>query len=238
MATLGEMLFEARKRKGVSLTEVSKATRIRMSMLEAMENDDHDMLPDPGYTRGFISSYARYLTTDARPFLDQYARDIGVPKRQPVELVQSDEVVAHRSTLHDIPLKAIVVIAGIIALLALLIWGIISAVTKGQPTVAPVPVSVTSESGATTQSKTMQTLLPFTLEVAVKNEGASSVVITIDGAEAYNGSMTAGDTQTFEVSKTAVLVIDNPSKVTVKQNGTNIPVTKKTMTLTYTKSSK
>ncbi|MBI4301934.1 MAG: helix-turn-helix domain-containing protein [Chloroflexi bacterium] len=61
---LGEILKEARQRQGLSLDEVSEATKIRLSYLEAIEAEDYDRLPAPVYVRGFLRSYALFLGLD------------------------------------------------------------------------------------------------------------------------------------------------------------------------------
>ena len=65
MQTIGERLEEARKRLGMSLREVSEATKIRQDYLQQMENGSFAFsLPDV-YKRGFLKIYARHLKLDA-----------------------------------------------------------------------------------------------------------------------------------------------------------------------------
>lgn len=59
--TLGEKLCRARKRVGVDLIEAELSTKIRAKYLEALENEDFDLLPNDIYTKGFLSTYAEYL---------------------------------------------------------------------------------------------------------------------------------------------------------------------------------
>ncbi len=59
--TLGEKLRRARKRKGVDLIEAELSTKVRAKYLEALENEDFDLLPNDIYTKGFLATYAEYL---------------------------------------------------------------------------------------------------------------------------------------------------------------------------------
>jgi len=59
--TLGEKLRRARKRKGVDLIEAELDTKIRAKYLEALENEDFDLLPNDVYVKGFLTTYAQYL---------------------------------------------------------------------------------------------------------------------------------------------------------------------------------
>lgn len=61
---LGQILRQARLRKGVSLMEAQQATKIRQSFLTALEDDDYSILPPPVYVRGFIKTYSNYLGLD------------------------------------------------------------------------------------------------------------------------------------------------------------------------------
>jgi cytoskeletal protein RodZ len=69
---LGEMLREARERKGVTLTEAQQATKIRYAFLQALENEDFSALPPKVYVRGFIKNYAAFLSLDATSAVQQY----------------------------------------------------------------------------------------------------------------------------------------------------------------------
>src|SRR6478672_8822214 len=63
---LGQLLREARERKGVTLADAQQATKIRLSFLQALEKEDFSVLPPPFYIRGFIKTYAVYLNLDPR----------------------------------------------------------------------------------------------------------------------------------------------------------------------------
>jgi len=63
---LGQLLREARERKGVTLADAQQATKIRLSFLQALEKEDFSVLPPPFYIRGFIKTYAVYLNLEPR----------------------------------------------------------------------------------------------------------------------------------------------------------------------------
>jgi cytoskeleton protein RodZ len=54
---LGNPLRELRERRGMSLDEIAKTTRISKGQLEALEAEDFDDLPAPVFVRGFIRAY-------------------------------------------------------------------------------------------------------------------------------------------------------------------------------------
>ena len=59
--------------RGVSLEEVSAATRISTRFLEAIESDRWESLPGGVFNRGFIRSVARYLGLDEDSMVAEYS---------------------------------------------------------------------------------------------------------------------------------------------------------------------
>jgi cytoskeletal protein RodZ len=57
--TLGSFLKHHRERRGVSVAELSRETRIPTASLEALENDRFDELPGEVFVRGFLKAYAQ-----------------------------------------------------------------------------------------------------------------------------------------------------------------------------------
>lgn len=71
----GEHLKREREMRGVSLNEISAATRISTRFLEAIENDRWNELPGGAFNRGFIRSIARFLGLDEDSLVAEYALD-------------------------------------------------------------------------------------------------------------------------------------------------------------------
>jgi cytoskeleton protein RodZ len=70
--TLGGLLVEARRARGVSLEQAAAATRIRLRNLSALEGDRPSELPAPVYVRGYLRTYAAYLEIDPELPLQAY----------------------------------------------------------------------------------------------------------------------------------------------------------------------
>jgi len=64
MPAFGENLRREREMRGVSLEEISAATKISLRFLDAIERDDFATLPGGIFSRSFVRSYARYLGLD------------------------------------------------------------------------------------------------------------------------------------------------------------------------------
>jgi cytoskeletal protein RodZ len=69
----GEHLKREREMRGVSLEEVSAATRISPRFLEAIEGEKWDELPGGVFNRGFIRAIARFLGLDEDGLVAEYA---------------------------------------------------------------------------------------------------------------------------------------------------------------------
>jgi len=73
--SLGELLRQARIEQGFDLDQVSVETKITITNLTAMEEDDFETLPAEAFTRGFYTLYARMLTLDPEEILQIYSRE-------------------------------------------------------------------------------------------------------------------------------------------------------------------
>lgn len=83
MGNLGEMLKAAREAKGVSLTEAEEETKIRKRYLEALENEEYDVIPGLVYAKGFLRTYAGFLGLNQEEVNAQFRLLNIVEERQP-----------------------------------------------------------------------------------------------------------------------------------------------------------
>lgn len=70
--SFGVSLKRERELRGVSLAEISKATKISVRLLEAIEKDRFDILPEGVFRKSFIKSYAKYLGMNEEQILHEY----------------------------------------------------------------------------------------------------------------------------------------------------------------------
>lgn len=74
---VGQKLEEARKRKGVSLREVSESTKIRGDYLSAIESGNLEINLPEVYLRGFVRLYAKFLGLDQDAMVAELDADLG-----------------------------------------------------------------------------------------------------------------------------------------------------------------
>jgi hypothetical protein len=69
---VGEALAEARDRAGLTVAEVSQRTRIRETIITAIEGDDYSACGGDFYARGDIRSIAKTVGADPEPLICEY----------------------------------------------------------------------------------------------------------------------------------------------------------------------
>jgi cytoskeletal protein RodZ len=88
MGSLGSYLRELRQRRGLSLEELSRTTRVAPRYLEALEGDDLGALPGHVFARGFLRAYCQVLQTPPDEAIALYHRQTGTPLPPPASAGQ------------------------------------------------------------------------------------------------------------------------------------------------------
>jgi cytoskeleton protein RodZ len=78
----GRYLQTHRRAKAMSLEVVAQKTKISMTCLRQIENEDGAGLPAPTFVKGFIRAYAEVVGADAQEALNRYETNIDVHRRQ------------------------------------------------------------------------------------------------------------------------------------------------------------
>lgn len=73
----GAFFKKMRQEKGWSLEKVSDETKILLSILKNLENDEYEDLPPPVYLKGIIKEYANFLKLDKERVLKLYQKSNG-----------------------------------------------------------------------------------------------------------------------------------------------------------------
>jgi cytoskeleton protein RodZ len=72
MGEFGDRLRQEREKRGITLNEISESTKISRRRLEALENEEFDLLPGGVFNRGFVRSYARHIGIDPEQAVAEY----------------------------------------------------------------------------------------------------------------------------------------------------------------------
>jgi transcriptional regulator with XRE-family HTH domain len=94
--SLGARLRQRRETQQISLTTIAEQTKIKLSLLEALERDDVSHWPAGIFRRAFIRAYAHAIGLEpdvvVREFLEQYPDPIEVVAPESVESVNEASV--------------------------------------------------------------------------------------------------------------------------------------------------
>jgi len=72
VVSFGEKLRQERERRGVSLEDISRSTKIGTRLLRAIEEEHFDQLPGGIFNKGFIRAYARFLKLNEDELVEEY----------------------------------------------------------------------------------------------------------------------------------------------------------------------
>ncbi len=242
LASFGEELRREREIRGISLKEISDATKISKRFLEALERNDHRTLPAPVFTRGFVREYARYVGLNADEMVNRYnagsAKDDRIEKPPQIQRYPETpvpDIAPKVPRKRGIPLAfttvdgnaiALVLIAA--ALAAVAWWALRNrrheivqpAVDQStrQPAarvVPPAPEPVAVPAPATGDG---------VLRLRIEATGNSWIALEADGKTVLSAEMARGESREFEASEGFVFrVVGNAAGVRLTLNGTAIP---------------
>ena len=72
MESFGAFIKSEREKKGISLKQISTATKISHHILEALESDQVEEFPYPAFAKGFLHTYAKQLGLNSNEVISRY----------------------------------------------------------------------------------------------------------------------------------------------------------------------
>jgi len=79
---IGARLKEAREEKGISLESLEETTKIQKRYLQAIEEENFNILPGKFYARAFIKEYALAVNLNVDELFEEYEEDLPKPEEQ------------------------------------------------------------------------------------------------------------------------------------------------------------
>lgn len=176
MFEIGSTLRDARVRRDISLQQAEDETKIRVKYIQAMENEDFEIMPGGTYVKGFLRTYAEYLGLDYQLLLDEYNDRYGTGEHKE-HIIQSAKPAkaeaaprptrSPRSQKNRNYILVAALAVAIIAVLAYLGWGnssngsptlITTTGTESTPTSTAPAATETRAAPTQTQPATLETL--------------------------------------------------------------------------------
>ncbi len=228
--SIGERLRQAREAIPASLTEASRATRVRVDFLEAMERDSFSFISGRVYVVGMLRSYARWLRLNDAEIAAEYDRIYGAPEAP--ALAESLATRNERKLPSAKPRKPQWAMAGAAAIAIIVVLLLFSLLGGGGNVAAPPPVPgpTTPAPSASNQSASPTSTVgaPVSgVQLVVSVTGTSSWLRVVVGDTtpqllAFQGTLLAGVTRTFTAPDLLKLQVANLGAVRISLNGKDL----------------
>jgi len=227
--SIGDTLAEARRQAGLTITQVSQQTRIRESIIRAIEQGDFSPCGGDFYARGHIRSIAEVVGVDPVPLIREYDEEHGPPGgMRAAQIFEPATPIKIREPGHGRIGKAVGVL-----LLAAIGFGVYHLVSEhtghssatAASTVRPDPGHTAAAKPKATPSATSATHQATTYPpgtAVVKLTAKQACWIGFDnpsGSQISQVLVQAGQTKTWEEKNPVTIVIGNPPGVSVSVNG-------------------
>src|SRR5437867_8259170 len=141
--SLGTYLRDLRARRGLSLDEVARLTRVASRYIEALEADAYGALPAAVFTRGYIRAYCQALHEPVEEALALYHSQSGrtPPPTQPVRAAAAAPPPAENEARSR---STVLVSFILLVVLGLALFGVNLALQSGKDTTEKRTVDTTS----------------------------------------------------------------------------------------------
>ncbi len=218
---LGEELKRRREEQGLTLAQISDATRIGTRFLRAIETDDFSVLPEGIYTRSFIRAYAKHVRMDEEQAMRLFQEQTGTPE----QTAESGEpVVEEKPFVYKEPAAGFWPAAAVAAALALVLstgaWAIIHYLGKS----SEAPGVATSQ----TPEPTAPAVVPPSVQ-PIADDGKLKVTLqasddcwigyTADGGKRTSKMLAVGQVEQIHATESVDLSIGNTTVISMQING-------------------
>ena len=202
--TIGEVLRLARISQGLSLEELQRKTDIQLDLLEALETDNFDKLPNLFYTRSFLRKYAWAVELDENIILDAYDSGSMIT----YEEVDVDEIElsgrrrSNRKKQSFLPLFYFLLFSlSIIAFVSYYVWNYIQTqpinTSEASYSVVTTTTSDSTSEVTSNNQSTTETSVAETSAVTISGEGDTISVVYKTSKETAELQLSVKDTQSW-----------------------------------------
>ena len=238
MQDFGENLRCARESRGISLEEVSKATRISVRLLEAIERERFDQLPGGVFRSSFVRQYAQAVGLDEEQTVTEFEQlsppqelnleeHFGIePNKSKIEIPFDPASFAEKvSELYH--RNRALVTSVLSACLALLLGTTVYWAWPGDygndGGSAAARQSVGETSLASTETSNDSSARDAGIHVDLSVVEKVWVRATADGKRVWERTLRRGDQRSVEADQSVLLLVGNAGGLTVQLNGAPMP---------------
>lgn len=227
--TFGKYLKKIRLEKGFSIEDVMDDTRISKYVIQQIEAENFENLPEEVYLKGFLKSYAEAVGVDPLDVIEKYKKARGLDD----SLQGTAKKESQASSGEGFPFALILGVALIVLVLVFVIFYVQgkngSAVIESDTfSVTDEPEEMITEPETRVAEETAQTAVPedgFHLEVLCVED--TTLKVTIDGGLPEEYLLKPEDHLELKAEKMYTIMIDNTCGVTMLLNNNPVSVTGK-----------
>lgn len=218
--SIGSDLKSARDAAALTLEQVAEKTKLRSSLIAAIERDDFSLCGGEVYARGHIRVLANLYRVDSTYLLEIFDSQFGVIETALDDLAQATSTnLERRFSMSWKSLSGVAVVALVAAVI------LSNQVTNNSEVVtAPETESSASSASATpNQSESLPAVASVDEGVRVRLTVVKSYswisVTSADGSSIFTGQIEKGEVREFADPQVLRLVIGNAGAVSVNVNG-------------------
>lgn len=218
IGSIGEEIRTARKGADLTIAEVADRAKLRVTVVEAIENDDFSLCGGDTYARGHLKVIAGILRIDSKSLLEQFDEKFGKFETALLDLSEKG-----KRNLEK-PSKSTKASWKTLSMIAIAVIAIVTVVQISGSSPKNEVVTATSESST---SPSTEEQIPATASL----EPEAKVVITgiksyswisvsdAAGNSIFTGEVRKGETKEFTDPQLLRFVIGNAGAVTLTVNG-------------------
>jgi len=206
MFALGASLEEARRRQGLDLEQVEKATYIGRRYLRALEEERFELLPADAYAKGFLRAYAEFLGLDAERYLDELSTRLAERALEPALAAQPLRLRRRRAPLAWLRRWPVLVGVVFAAVLGVLAWQYGGSGSSSPPVSPPTPLRslprpAPPKPPPTSHPSALQPAPALSLSAARGSCWLDVHAFTASGTLIYTGTLAQGGTLRFSLRR-------------------------------------
>ena len=222
--SIGESLADARRRAGLSVSQVSQQTRIRESIIRDIEQGDFSACGGDFYARGHIRSIAAAVGADPAPLISEYDAEHGPPQAmRAADVFEPSRPIKIRERRS--PRLGLIVALVLLAIIGYSAYRLVSRhddksshnLAAISTTHSPTPKPTHTPTATPTPSAT-PTDVVINVDAA-REDCWVQLTRASDGSQIYEGVIAAGTSMTWTEKEKVDIRLGNPGGITLTVDG-------------------
>jgi cytoskeletal protein RodZ len=217
--SIGETLAAAREQAGLTITQVSQQTRIRETIIRAIEHDDFSTCGGDFYARGHIRSIASVVGTDPVPLIREYDQEHPTSSMRAAEIFEPATPIRIREPRPFGLGKVLIVV--LLAVIGFGVYRLVSTGAGSHPSASNIATHrpTASPKASATVKPVVHPAPPVAVIKVTAMQDCWIEFTNSSGKQLYQGTILAGHSKTWRTKNPVSVVIGNPPGIVMTVNG-------------------